>query len=110
MLQQGFARQGALPRRWSHRAMSLLAACAALAAVAQLPAADEQPRTDLYGDPLPQGALARLGTTRWRHATPVTYTAFAADGKALLTASQDSLIRLWDMSSGKEIRRFGKKA
>ncbi len=64
-------------------------------------------RTDRYGDPLPAGALARLGTTRWRHGTPVTYVAFLPDGKAVLTVSLDDIVRLWDLATGKEIRRVG---
>jgi len=63
-------------------------------------------RTDQNGDPLPAGALARMGSLRWRHGTAVSYLAFTPDGKAVLTASQDGIIRLWDRDSGKEIRRF----
>jgi WD40 repeat protein len=67
---------------------------------------EDKARKDLHGDPLPKGALARLGTTRWRHAAPVTYIAFVAEGKGLLTACQDETVRLWDRATGKEIRRF----
>jgi WD40 repeat protein len=67
-------------------------------------------RADLYGDPLPAGALARLGTLRWRHGSNVTHVAFLPDGKAVLTVSQDGIVRVWDLETGKELRRFGKKA
>jgi WD40 repeat protein len=59
--------------------------------------------------PLPEGALARLGTSRWRHSTPVTYLAFTPDGKSMLTASQDDVVRLWDVCTGTETRRIDLK-
>lgn len=63
-------------------------------------------RTDASGDPLPDGALARLGTLRWCHPQPVTFVAFLPDGRGVLTGSDDRVFRLWDRASGKEIRRF----
>src|SRR4051812_41665624 len=63
-------------------------------------------RTDLYGDPLPPGALARMGTVRLRHGSHVCGVAFSPDGKAVAAAAGDGL-RLWDVSSGKEVRRLG---
>jgi WD40 repeat protein len=80
-------------------------------------AADERPvaaarpasgKTDLYGDPLPAGALARLGTLRWRHGGPVTFVGFADRDKHLITACADGFFRVWDVASGREVRRFGK--
>src|ERR1700688_4862318 len=65
-----------------------------------------QARTDIHGDALPAGALARLGTIRWRHGGPVTFVSFLADGKTLLTASQDNTVRVWDLATGKEVRRL----
>ncbi len=62
---------------------------------------------DVYDDPLPAGAKVRLGTLRWRHGGAVVFTAYTADAKGLLTASQDGTVRLWDAESGKEIRRYG---
>src|SRR5262249_6180160 len=46
------------------------------AARAEPPEEKARPRTDLYGDPLPDSALARLGTVRWRHGSGATFVAF----------------------------------
>jgi RNA polymerase sigma factor (sigma-70 family) len=66
------------------------------------PEAGQQPRTDLHGDPLPEGAIARLGTTRFRHVQAAAL-AFTADGKSLLTCG-DRIIRFWDPASGRLLR------
>lgn len=42
---------------------------------------------DLLGDPLPPGALHRLGTLRFRNARSLTSIAFLPDGKRVVTAS-----------------------
>src|SRR5262249_61081903 len=60
-----------------------------------------QARTDLHGDPLPAGALARLGTVRFRHNLGVSSMVFTGDGKGLLTAGGDNLPQLWDVTTGK---------
>jgi RNA polymerase sigma factor (sigma-70 family) len=58
-------------------------------------------RTDLYGDPLPRGAVARLGTMRWRHKSKITAVAFSPDGMVLASTSTDPIICLWDVPTGK---------
>jgi WD40 repeat protein/beta-lactamase regulating signal transducer with metallopeptidase domain len=96
-------------------------ACVAVAGVGPLRSAAEDPppaqaapevkapaTADLHGDPLPAGALARLGTTRLRHGAPITFVAFGPEGKTLITAGQDNTARLWDLATGKEIRRFAR--
>jgi WD40 repeat protein len=58
-------------------------------------------RTDQYGDPLPEGAIARLGTVRWRTGGVIHSLAFSPNGRFLASGSDDGTIRLWDLETGK---------
>jgi WD40 repeat protein len=99
-------------------AATLAAACVVVAGLGPLPSA-EPPRgakadankpaktkaaTDRYGDPLPVGALQRLGTVRFRHDS--TAIAFSPNGKILASGGRNNVIRLFDADSGKELRRL----
>jgi WD40 repeat protein len=66
--------------------------------VAALAGAEPVP-TDLYGDPLPAGAIARLGTIRQR--TTASALALAPGGRTLLTVSGDRTLGRWDPDSGR---------
>src|SRR5215831_11722185 len=66
----------------------------------------EEPRVDRYGDPLPAGAIARLGTVRWRHGDGASFVAFLPGGKEVLSVGRDEFVRIWDAATGKEVRRF----
>jgi WD40 repeat protein len=61
-----------------------------------------QAATDQYGDPLPPGAFARLGTVRFRHSSRAGPLAYSRDGKTLLSAGRS--IRFWDVATGKLVR------
>src|SRR5262249_15328075 len=62
-----------------------------------------QPRTDLFGDPLPPQALARMGTVRFRHPESIWEIAYSPDGKWLATASGDRTVVVWDAATGKRL-------
>jgi WD40 repeat protein/beta-lactamase regulating signal transducer with metallopeptidase domain len=117
--------KGFTPRlgRWTTAAVAALAvaACLVVAGVGRLQSAVETPApgpaspdaparatTDPAGDPLPAGALARLGTTRLRHGADVTFVAFGPTPNTLLTAGRDNTVRLWDLTARAEVRRFTK--
>ena len=65
--------------------------------------------TDLYGDPLPPGAIARLGTVRWRSGLGFALLRCLGDGKTILSLTnhfKGITIRWWDLDSGRVLRRF----
>jgi RNA polymerase sigma factor (sigma-70 family) len=124
----GKALAGMAPARGKFAAVVALLLCAAAAGAAWLArqapapredrqrpqAATEQggakggggPSTDRLGDPLPAGALVRLGSVRLRHRGPVLAVAFSRDGQMLITGGGpgDHLVHLWDVNTGREIR------
>lgn len=67
----------------------------------------EQERDDPHGEPLPPGAVARLGTLRFRHSEFITDIALGTDGTSILSAAGKS-VYVWDLATGKERQRFPK--
>lgn len=63
-------------------------------------------RKDALGDPLPRGAVARLGTIRLRHSGWINSVAYSSDGKWLASGGSDERVRVWDAETGKEVRQF----
>jgi RNA polymerase sigma factor (sigma-70 family) len=60
---------------------------------------------DLQGDPLPPGAVGRLGTLRFRHTWDVGAFALSPDGKRLASAGDGAAV-IWDTADGRELCRF----
>jgi RNA polymerase sigma factor (sigma-70 family) len=61
-------------------------------------------RLDRFGDPLPEHALARLGTVRFRLAGWGEAVLFTPDGKQLVSGGVTP--RVWEVATGKEVRPF----
>src|SRR5437762_3011636 len=65
-----------------------------------------EPENKVGGDPLPAGAVVRLGQDRWLHDIAAHFAAFLPDGMTVVTVNDDRTIRVWEFPSGKEIRRI----
>jgi RNA polymerase sigma factor (sigma-70 family) len=61
---------------------------------------------DAAGDPLPNGATARLGSIRFRHPEDIYFAALADQDRLLVTAGHDYVIRVWRLDDGQEIRQI----
>jgi RNA polymerase sigma factor (sigma-70 family) len=59
-------------------------------------------RTDALGDPLPAGAVARLGSLRLYHDGSVRRVVLSPDGKWVVASDQTGN-RIWDARTGKEL-------
>jgi WD40 repeat protein len=99
------------PSLFLRRARLALAAGLGLALL--LPAQPERPapaRPDALGDPLPTGAVARLGTLRLRPGKAFIGLTFLPGGKELVSLAHadhndHSELRFWQPATGKELRR-----
>src|SRR5579883_1286863 len=60
---------------------------------------DKSAPTDLYGDPLPSGAIARLGTVRFRHPGWLDDVLVSPNGRTLISAGGRS-VEIWDAQTG----------
>ncbi|HEY8505885.1 MAG TPA: hypothetical protein VIL46_14975, partial [Gemmataceae bacterium] len=80
---------------------------AVLALLLTLPpgALAQAPRADAHGDPLPEGARLRVGTTRFRAGESVRAADLSPDGKTLAVATSSGL-SLFDVATGRETRRL----
>jgi RNA polymerase sigma factor (sigma-70 family) len=62
---------------------------------------------DLFGDPLPDGTIARLGSVRLRHGMITRSLAFAPKGRILASAGQVGFgVCIWDAASGRPLHRL----
>jgi WD40 repeat protein len=73
---------------------------------------------DIDGDPLPPGAIARLGTKRFRNPSPNVWpnatwrTVFLPDGSTFLRVTGDGWLQHWDSTTGqvtKQVRFWEKR-
>ncbi len=78
----------------------LLSVLVSLTTATAIAAEEPKPHTDLYGDPLPPGAVMRYGTIRLRHAD--ADVAFLKDGKRIISCGYDGETRIWDVATGKQ--------
>jgi len=63
------------------------------------------PRLDHFGDPLPPGAVGRVGSGRFRHGGEIlrflANIAYTPDGKSIVSAASDGSVRMWEAGTGK---------
>src|SRR5262249_31360557 len=75
--------------------------CLALVILIPASAADPAARTDLAGDPLPTGAVARIGTVRFLPRPYLEQAFFTPDGSTGLGRGGDNVVQFWEATTGK---------
>ena len=66
--------------------------------------ATKAPAADNSKPPLPEGALARVGSLRLRHRGQVQTLAFLPDGRSLASLGDNNEFCVWDAATGDEVR------
>ncbi|GIW80095.1 MAG: hypothetical protein KatS3mg105_1902 [Gemmatales bacterium] len=104
-------RMGGIRRLWTDAAVWLLVVVFSVGIPISAPAHGRAPReqdrsaevpsqrVDVYGDPLPPGAIARVGTIRFRQFAN-SNPRWSPDGKVLATTGAEG-IAVWEVASGK---------
>jgi len=62
-------------------------------------------RVDLCDDPLPEGALTRLGSIRFLHPSRIRHLAFLPGDQQILGVCEQE-VRLWDVRTGRQTMSF----
>ena len=94
-------------RRISGSFLSIFLRCAWLACVVSagaswsLGAEPAEPRDESYTEPLPDGAIARLGVIRFRASGQLNWMGLSADGRTLATINVAGTLRIWDTQTGR---------
>jgi len=70
-----------------------------------LPAEPPKKGADAESDPLPKGAVARLGFGKFR-VGGATDVVFSPDGKYLAAKTYSDFIHVWDVKTGRSVRKF----
>lgn len=85
----------------------ITAFCVALTCLApQVVNAGDPPRTDRVGDVLPEGAVVRFGTLRFRTPRRTTAMALSPDRKWLANGTQQGAVEIWDLETGRIVHQL----
>jgi WD40 repeat protein len=86
----------------------LVLSCLPAVASGQDTAGRERPAAvDRLGDPLPEHARARLGSSRFHHGAPLHQVFFNPDGNSLVAIDDVGIVRVWDRATGRSVREIG---